>query len=209
MPRKSSARGTRRLDPASTMRVPEGQIDPTKESKKMGRTADFSQIGYKTISGGQYEVEFMSYEWKDPKVPANGVVPANKIDPETGKQYQYANCKIQVTDTSDESGESVEGHILYDKFSKNPASLFAMKRMLIAFGMDPQVFEVQRDPATGAKLPLELDLDELLGETVGRRAIATVSVREYKNADGEDATSNEIAKYEAVEQATAISASRR
>lgn len=178
-----------------------------KESKKMGRTADFSQIGYKVISAGTYEVEFMSYEWKDPKVP-NGPIPPSKIDPETGKQYQYANCKIQVTDVSDESGESVEGHVLFDKFSKNPASLFAMKRMLIAFGEDPAVFEVQKD-ATGNKIPLVIDLDELLGANVGRRALATVAVRSYKNADGEDAESNEITKYEAAEMATSVSASRR
>lgn len=206
MPRPKGPR--KRLDPASTIRVPEGQVDLTKESKKMGRTADFSQIGYKVISGGQYEVEFMSYEWKDPKETGQPI-PASKIDPDTGKQYQYANCKIQVTDATDESGEDVEGHILFDKFSKNPASLFAMKRMLISFGMDPATFEVQKDPATGAKLPLRLDLDELLGQNVGRRALATVSVRKFKNADGEDAESNEISKYEAVEQATAVSASRR
>jgi hypothetical protein len=34
-------------------------------------------------------------------------------------------------------------------------------------------------------------------------------IREFTNADGETQQSNEIAKYEAVEQPTAISASRR
>jgi hypothetical protein len=172
----------------------------------MGRTADFSQIGYKTIPSAQYELEFMSYEWKDPK--DNGTLRPDQVNPATGKRWQYANCKMQVTELTDPEGNDVEGHILFDKFSENPKSLFALKRVAIAFGEDSAMFEPERGD-DGKALPLRLDLDEVLGRMVGRRALATVTIREFTNADGETQQSNEIAKYEAVEQPTAISASRR
>lgn len=177
-----------------------------KSEGKMGRTADFSQIGYKVIESGQYEVEAMEYEWKDPKDRPNWR--ADQIDPETRKPYQYANVKLQVTEATSDSGEAVEGHVLFDKFSKNPKSLFVLKRTAIAFGEDPELFEPERD-ADGKKKPLVLDLDVILGRMIGRRALAHVSVRSYKPEDGEEMESNEITKYEAVEQPVAVSASRR
>lgn len=169
----------------------------------MGRTADFSQLGYKVIPAGDYEVEVMSYEWKDPKPKANAA-----IDPDTNKPYQYANVKIQVTELTDTNGDEVEGHVLFDKFSANPKSLFVLKRSAIAFGDDPELFVPERD-ANGRAMPLRLDLDEILGRMVGRRALATVAIREYTNDDGDTTQSNEIKTYSSVEQPTAVSASRR
>jgi hypothetical protein len=206
MPRKAQRAAKRKLDPASTVRVPKKQVNPMQSSEgKMGRTADFSQLGYKVIEGGQYEVEAMSYEWKDPKEIANPK--PDQINPRTGKRWQYANVKLQVVDATDAEGNDVEGHVLFDKFSENPKSLFVLKRTAIAFGEDPSVFEPERGP-DGKPLPLNLDLDEILGNLVGRRALATVAKGTFKGEDG-DRETNEITKYEAVEQPTALSASRR
>lgn len=207
MPRTKRPRA--KLDRASTIKVPVNQVNPMNKAEgKMGRTADFSQIGYKVIEAADYEVEAMSYEWKDPKDRAKWN--PDQIDPTTNKPYQYANVKIQVTDPSSPDGDDVEGHTLFDKFSKNPKSLFVLKRAAIAFGEDPSIFEAEVDPNNPRKrLPLILDLDEIIGRMIGRRAIATVAVREYTPEGGEPQESNEITKYGAVESTAAISAGRR
>src|SRR6266568_7412049 len=99
-------RAAKRMTRANSIRVPKNQIDPTKESKKMGRTADFSGVSdYQAIRGGQYELEFESYEWKDPKNP-------KEFKPD-GKLFQYANLKWVVRDEVDDEGNDVAGKIVY------------------------------------------------------------------------------------------------
>jgi hypothetical protein len=160
----------------------------------MGRVADFSGVSdYKTIAAGQYEVEVVSFEWKDPK----GTPSPDKVNPATGKAYQYANVKLTVTDETDDAGEKVAGHVLFDKFSESPKSLFVWKRAAIAFGEDPELFDNA------------VDLDVVIGNMVGRRAIATVAVEEFKRDDGTAGKSNKISTYASVEQPTSTSASRR
>jgi len=160
----------------------------------MGRVADFSGVGdYKTIPAGQYEVEVVSFDWKDPK----GTPSPDKINPATGKAYQYANVKLVVQDETDDAGDKVQGHVLFDKLSESPKSLFVWKRAAVAFGEDPEAFDGK------------LDLDVIIGNMVGRRALATVAVENSKRDDGSDGQSNKITGYAAVESPTSASASRR
>lgn len=172
----------------------------------MGRTADFSGVSdYQAIRGGTYELEFSAYEWKDVK----NVKPTTDLDPKTGKPYQYANLKWIVRDEVDDEGNDVQGKVVYDTISENPKSLFVLKRVAVMAGEDPEIFEPEVDPATGKKMPLHIDLDEIYGRMVGRSVVALVVVDEYKKDDGTVRVSNKITKYDAVEQATALSASRR
>lgn len=194
------AKARRRLDPASTKRVPKNQINPTETSKKMGRTADFSGVGdYTPIAGGQYEIEAQSYEWKDPK-NENG---KSAIDPDTNKPYQYASMKWAVTQETDDAGNDVEGHVVYNTYSKNPKSLFMLKRDAISLGEDPELFD------TGTEPDGTVDLDKLLGAMIGRKGLATLVEESYTKPDGTVRNSNKISKIEALELPTAISAARR
>lgn len=189
-----SKRGRKRVDPASAIRVPKNQKDPTRESARMSRTADFTGVGeYNTIPAGSYEVEATSYEWKDPKDDGK----KRDIDPDTGKPYQYANMKWVVRDEVDAEGNKVEGHVLFNTYSKNPKSLFAMKRDAVALGEDPEFFDENTD------------LDVVLGNMSGRSGIAEVIYKEFAKEDGSVRKSNEIKKIEPLEVATSISASRR
>lgn len=205
MPTKPRAkRPAKRMTRANSIRVPKNQVDPTKESKKMSRTADFSGVSdYQAINGGQYELGFESYEWKDPKE-----IKDSNRNPATGKAYQYASLKWVVRDETDGEGNEVAGKVVYDTISENPKSLFMLKRVAIMCGEDPDIFEPDVDD-DGKKLPLQLDLDEIYGRMVGRTVLATVVVEDYTKPDGTHRISNKITKYEAVEQETALSAARR
>lgn len=203
---KAAKRPAKRMTRANSTRVPANQIDPTKESKKMGRTADFSGVSdFQAIRGGNYELEFSAYEWKDVKE----IKPTTDINPATGKPYQYANLKWIVRDETDDEGNDIQGKVVFDTISENPKSLFMLKRVAVMAGEDPDIFEPEVDPDTGKKLPLRLDLDEIYGRMVGRSVMATVIVDDYAKPDGTHRISNKITKYDAVEQETALSAGRR
>lgn len=160
----------------------------------MGRTADFTGVSdYKVIPAGQYEAEVASYDWRDPKADGKN----RDLDPDTGKPYQYANVKWIVREETDADGNPVEGHVVYNTYSKNPKSLFAMRRDAIALGEDPEAF--------GS----ETDLDDIMGNMVGRSGLISVVKDSFTKEDGSVRESNKITKVEALSNTpTSVSARR-
>lgn len=188
----------RRLDPASTVRVPKQE---ERKSERMSRTADFSGVGeYANIRGGSYEVEAQSYEWKDPK-PKPGTNPA--LDPDTGKPYQYASMKWAVRDEVDDQGNKVEGHVLFNTYSKNPKSLFALKRDAIALGEDPETFDDGTEPDG------KVDIDKILGAMIGRSGLATVTETSFTREDGSEKKGNNIDKVQSLSNVSEAVSARR
>ena len=192
------AKARRRFDPASTKRVPKNQENETRKSEKMGRTADFSGVGeYPTIAAGTYEAEATGHEWKDPKEDGK----PRDIDPDTGKPYQYASVKWVVQEETDAEGNRVQGHVLYNTYSKNPKSLFIMKRDAISLGEDPEIFEGEN-----AK---KVNIDQIVENMMGRSALLTVGVRSFTRPDGTVRKSNDVTKVEPLSNVpTGVSARR-
>ena len=185
---------TRKLDPASKRRVPPNQINPNETSTRMSRTADFTGVGeYKTIAGGDYEAEPTEYEWKAPK-NENGKA---AINPATGKPYEYANMKWVIRSETDDEGNDVEGHVIFNTYSENPKSLFALKRDAIALGEDPEAFDSS------------VDLDAILGAMKGRVGIVSVVVDSYTKPDGTVRMSNKITKVEPLSSVPTTVSARR
>lgn len=194
--KKPKAKAVKLTPTPTTRRVPPNQIDPYEGSKKVARTADFTGVGdYKPVSAGQYEAEFISYEWKTPVNPKS--FKGEEYGADAGKPFDYANCKWTIREETDANGDRVAGKVVFTTYSENPASLWALKGDSVSLGEDPEMFVGK------------IDLDLILGNMVGRSGLLTVVVDSYTKTDGSVRVSNKVQKIEAIEQAPASISARR
>lgn len=175
-------------------RVPKGQIDPYRTDPKImpGRTIDFTGVGdYKPASAGNYTLELVKYSFEE-----SG---ASSKNPGS----EYVKAQTAITDETDEMGEPVQGKVVFVNWSLLPQALWNFKGAAIAFGIDPTRLE-------GA-----VDIEAILGDMQGRKAIGTVTVEEYKYPaghakHGQSRWSNQVTDWQQADIPEALSpASRR
>lgn len=159
----------------------------------MGRTIDFTGVGdYKPAPAGDYTVELTKFSWE--------TAGANSKNPGS----EYVKAQTTITDESSEDGTGVQGKTIFVNWSMLPQALWNFQQAAVAFGIDPSRVE-------GAGV----DIDAVLADMVGRKAIASVNVEEYRYPQGhakfgQTRSSNNVTGWQQAEIPEALSpASRR
>lgn len=127
----------------------------------MGRTIDFTGVSdYKPAPRGPYTLEFTKYEFATTKTGKNAGA-------------EYVKGQWTIVDELAEDGETkVSGKIVFHNWSLLPQSLWVFKQDAVAAGIEP----TQLDGA--------VDIEAVLAELVGRKAIGEVTVEEYTYPEG-------------------------
>lgn len=159
-----------RLDAATSIRVPKGQIAPNSISPSIIGSTTMSVIidmsgvnsSYTPAPAGTYEVTLGATELK------------SKKDDETSK---YVKAKFVI---SDETFAEADGKVIFANYSLKNGALWKTFQDLVKLGVDPEDLEG------------EVDIMAVWESAKGRKALASVSIRKFTRADGSETESNEI-----------------
>lgn len=143
----------------------------------MGRTIDFTGVGdFTPAPSGGYTLEFASFEFAEIKSGKNAGA-------------DQVKAKYTITDETAEDGTRVSGKPVWRNYQLVPQALWVLKQDAVALGVSPDRFDG------------EVDIEAILGEMVGRKAIGQLSVQEYTYPNdhakaGQKRYSNNIEKLE-------------
>lgn len=156
----------------------------------MGRTIDFSNVSdYKPAPAGSYTVEKGKHEFATTKSGVN-------------IGAEYVKAQLTITDDASADGTPVSGKVVFINWSLLPQSLWRFKSDAIAFGIDPD------------RLEGTVDIEAILADMTGRKAVADVGVTSYRYPEGhakfgQVRESNEVSNLQQAELPAALTPRRR